>query len=67
MSDWRITIGEKYPVTMLMQGDRQVCELSSIGDPDDLERLTACLNACEGIDTDALEANGLHQPKGTKV
>lgn len=58
MDAWKIVRSEKFGCTFLMQGERQVCELSGISDPDDLDRMAACLNACEGIETNDLVADG---------
>ena len=58
-NEWRIIRGERYPVAMLMQGNRQVLEISGVSDQEDLDRIVDCLNACEGLDMATVKSEGL--------
>ena len=55
MSNWRIVRGQKYPMTCLFDGDRYVCTFTDISDPDDLDRIVACLNVLHEMPTEILK------------
>lgn len=44
---WHISRGTHHPVTVLMHGDQQVCDLSNIIDPQKLDDMIEAMNTIE--------------------